>query len=285
MAALAFTLGCSGTAGENDGGAGGGTSHSTGGGSGGSGGGGTGGGAMPADSGSPDAGGMTSDGGFFGASRCPNSNFVVCDDFEGSTIDSAVWVPDTQAGTVTIDSTRFARGSKSLHAKLTGSGGGNATLRFKQKVPIAGQRHWGRMFVYVPMSASGFLMDHSNLVNASGNNSSGSLSAYVAAIGAGVLNGIFFQQSPGIDETSLLYHQGVTRTPVPLDRWFCLEWDFNGADKALTLFLDGDLIPTSVISGRDAPTMADVRIGIQFVLPEAWFDSVAFASTRVGCSN
>ena len=287
MATMAFTLGCSGTASENDGGSntGGGTGQGMGGGSGGGSAGGTGGGQMPVDSGVPDAGGMTGDGGFFGASRCPNSNFLVCDDFEGATIDSAVWASDTQSGTVTIDSTRFARGSKSLHAKLNGSGGGNATLRFKQKVPIAGQRHWGRMFVYVPMSASGSLMDHSNLVNASGNNSSGSLSAYVAAIGAGVLNGIFFQQTPGIDETSLLYHQGVTRTPVPLERWFCLEWDFNGVDKELKLFLDGNLIPTSVITGRDAPTMADVRIGMQFVLPEAWFDSVAFASTRVGCSN
>ena len=64
-----------------------------------------------------------------------------------------------------------------------------------------------------------------------------------------------------------------------------MECVFNGRDKELKLVIDGDLIPTCVISGRDAPTMADVRIGMQFVLPEAWFDSVAFASTRVGCSN
>ena len=232
-------------------------------------------GAIP-DSGEP----PSSDAGFFGASRCPNSAFVVCDDFEDATINSTTWAPE---GMVTLDPTRFARGAKSLHAKV--SGGNNPTLRYTQKVPIAGHRHWGRMFVYVPMSASGSLMDHSNLVNASGNNSSGSLAAYVAAIGAGVLNGIFFQSNPGIDETSLLYHQGMMRTPVPIDRWFCLEWDFNGVDKELRLFLDGDLIPTSTISGRAAPTLADIRIGIQFVLPEAWFDSVAFATSRVGCSQ
>lgn len=291
LACVVFAVGCAGTQGDPDGGGtGGGTAldggtggaMATGGGAGGGAGGG-GGGAGGGSGGGAGGGSVSpSDGGFFGAARCPSSAFVVCDDFEDGGIASAQWAQDVQTATLAVDTSRAARGNASLHAKLN-AGGGNATLRFKQKVPIAGQRHWGRMFVYVPMSAKNTLTDHSNLVNVSGNNSSSSLAVYAAAIGAGVLNTIFYQASGGIDKTSLLDHPNETRTPVPLDRWFCLEWDFNGADKVMQLFLDGALIPTSVMSGYAAPNLADVRIGIQFKVAEAWFDSVVFASTRVGC--
>jgi hypothetical protein len=86
-----------------------------------------------------------------------------------------------------------------------------------------------------------------------------------------------------IDESSFVLHPDVPTTKVPLDRWFCLEWEFDGIANAFRLYLDGELIPSSVIEGREPPAEADVVVGAEFDLAEAWLDEVIVARRRAGC--
>lgn len=235
------------------------------------------GGGTVADAGGGDGGAVD----FYGAVRCPTAGFTVCDDFEAASVDTGVWTVEHQNGTTEIDSTRAARGQRSLHARIQGASG-KALLSLKSKVQLGGSRLWGRAFMYVPLSAKDSLKDHSNFVSTYGTNGTGSGAVYAAAIGNGKFFGLFYQVSPTIDESSLVLHPGQT-TDVPLDRWFCIEWEFDGVDRRLRLYLDDALIPSSVIEGRDPPGLSEFRIGPEFTFSEVWIDSVALSSERIQC--
>jgi hypothetical protein len=230
------------------------------------------------DAGPADAGTSAGDGGFYGAVKCPNADTLVCDDFEASALDPQ-WSTVLSNGTLTLDATRAARGNSSLHTTV-GSGGGTAMISLKTTVPLDGQRLWGRMFVYVPSSAQSSLTGHSNLVTAAGRNDLGANSVDAVMVGGGVIGSLFWQDSPGVDISAL----GL-QTHVPLDRWFCVEWDFNGVARELNTYLDGQLVPMSKLSGYHPPLSATLDVGVQFSVAEAWFDSVAFSRTRIGCEN
>jgi hypothetical protein len=225
-----------------------------------------------------DAGAPAGDGGFYGQVKCPNAYTLVCDDFEASALDPQ-WTPVLSNGTVSIDTTRAARGNSSLHTTL-GPGGGTAMISLKTPVPLDGQRLWGRMFVYVPSSAQPSLTGHSNFVTAAGKNDLGANAVDAVMVGSDAIGSLFWQDSPGIDISAL----GL-QTHVPLDRWFCVEWDFNGVARELNTYLDGQLVPMSKLSGYHPPTNATIDVGVQFSVPEAWFDSVAVSRTRIGCDN
>ncbi len=52
---------------------------------------------------------------------------------------------------------------------------------------------------------------------------------------------------------------------------------------AFRLNLDGALIPSSVIEGRDPPAEAEILVGAELDLAEAWLDEVVIAKRRAGC--
>jgi hypothetical protein len=236
------------------------------------------------DAGAPDAGGLADagasqgDGGFYGAVKCPNANDIVCDDFEGSTIDPQ-WSQVLSNGYLSIDATMAARGSHALHA-VTTPNGGSALLSLKTPIALSGDRLWGRMFVYVPSRLEAMLTNHTNIATASGRNAVGANATYGVWFGNGLLGSLFWEDNPPIDTSGL----GL-QSHVPTDRWFCVEWDFNGVAKQLNVYLDGQLIPMSTLDGYDPPLNATLSVGLQFALEEAWFDSVAFARTRIGCGG
>jgi hypothetical protein len=231
------------------------------------------------DAGSPfDAGPAPGDGGFYGTVKCPNAAYLVCDDFEGNALD-AQWTPVLSSGTVSIDATMAARGAHALHT-VTTPNGGDALIALKTPIALAGQRLWGRMFVYVPSRLQAMLTSHTNIVTASGTNDLGANAVDAVWFGNGLLGSLFWQDNPGIDTSGL----GL-QTHVPTDRWFCVEWDFNGVAKELNVYLDDQLIPMSTLDGYHPPVNATVSVGVQFSLEEAWFDSVALSRTRIGCDG
>ncbi len=242
------------------------------------------------DAGRPDSGTPTPDGGntagsdagFYGTVRCPNAQYLVCDDFETG-YDTAVWSSTVQGGTLTSDGARAARGTKSIHATLA-SGGQKAVLSAKKTYPMEGAQLWGRMFMYVPTSAKSSL-GRANFVTAYGTNASGGGAVFGTATGGtGTFFSLFFQVSPQIDESSYLLHP-APYTAVPLDRWFCFEWEFSHKDKRLRQFLDGALIPTTVMENREAPKTAAFSIGPEYGINDVWIDSVAIATTRIFCDG
>src|SRR5690606_35557294 len=78
-----------------------------------SGGDGAGGGGGSASGGGDGAGGAAD---FFGESRCAGQGFLLCDGFEGDSIDSALWTVQKSAqNTVELVSDQAARVNKSVH--------------------------------------------------------------------------------------------------------------------------------------------------------------------------
>ncbi len=136
--------------------------------------------------------------------------------------------------------------------------------------------------MFVPGSAAASLTSHSN-VGVRGARTRGATAVHAVAIGASAFFGLYFQDEPQIDESSFVLHPDLPTTKVPLDRWFCLEWELDGVANAFRLYLDGDLIPSSVIEGRDPPAEADVIVGAEFDLAEARLDEVIVAKRRAGC--
>lgn len=271
---------CSGPSGS-DGGYGGG-STGTGGGATGTGGGTGGSGGAGGGTTGTGGGTTTGDGGFYGTVKCPNAAYLVCDDFEGAAIDTNTWrIYTFNNGTLTPDTSKAARGSKSLHVVAPASGG-DAMVELKTPVALDGQRLWGRMFMFVPGRVEAQLMNHTNIVTATGTNSIPTVSVYAAWWGLKRIGSLFYQENPPEDVSGLNVSPNVF---VPLDRWFCVEWDFNGVDKQIRIYLDGALIPMSELNGYKPPVSAVLRNGIQYATEEAWFDSVAWSRTRVGCDQ
>jgi len=248
------------------------------------------GGSTPNDAGSS-AGGSAAAGGSGGGSAtgggsaasdggvCP-AGTIICDDFEAAAIDTSKWDIHLDRGTLTPDTTRAAKGLRSLHAVVQ-PGGGDAMVELKMPVALDGQRLWGRMYLYLPQRVQPMLQAHTNLATATGDNDLPSLAVYAAWIGGGKLGSLFYQVNPGVDTSGL---GTMPPSTVPVDRWFCIEWDFNGVDRQLRVFMDGNLIPMSVLDGYHPPINATLRTGVQFAIEEAWFDAVAWSRTRIGCN-
>ena len=139
--------------------------------------------------------------------------------------------------------------------------------------------------MYVPMSAQASLAGHSNFLSEFGVNGGGHQAIYAAAIGDGKFFNLFYQISPQIDEASFLQHPGEQVTAMPLDRWFCLEWHFDGVAPSMSLYVDGDLVPTSVFDNRDPPTTVEFLIGPQRTMSDVWLDSIAIGTSRIRCDR
>jgi hypothetical protein len=94
-----------------------------------------------------------------------------------------------------------------------------------------------------------------------------------------------------------------SQVPVPMNRWACVEWRFDGENKELDFWLDGTIIPALSVrqkavpaqgacqnqswSGIWEPPIFDaIRVGWQHYQQgpgEAWIDDVAIDTKRVGC--
>ncbi|MDB4974068.1 MAG: hypothetical protein JWN48_2409, partial [Myxococcaceae bacterium] len=104
---------------------------------------------------------------FLGAARCPG-DVLLCDDFEAPAVGEppgASWAYPF-GYTPTVDSTRAARGSKSLHFNLASGSPGH--IEEKGTFPAQNNTIYGRMFVWMPSLPAAPSVGHYTLVGASG---------------------------------------------------------------------------------------------------------------------
>jgi hypothetical protein len=86
---------------------------------------------------------------FFGSSRCAGADVLLCDGFEGASIDSALWtVQKSGSNIVELTDAHAARGAKSLHIHAV-TGNTYGFLRNTTIFPVANNDYYGRMFVRV----------------------------------------------------------------------------------------------------------------------------------------
>ena len=277
-----FAAGQGGSAGTGQGGSVG-TAGSAGQGSGGGGGGGTGtGGTSTAGSG---AGGTSAAGGG-GTTACSAGH--VCDGFEGA--DLGTWTKNGE-GAIQPDTTHVFAGAQSM--QFVSAPGGNKRSQLERSgaplFPLAGNKMWGRVMAFAKdlpgMSDKEDKNVHYDLIQASGADPAAG-EYRVAGMG-----GVLLNYNP---------HDCYfgTQKPIPVDKWACWEWLFDGQKNVIEFYIDGvqqariENTGQGCVDGTSsvwqAPTFSELRIGFVNYQSKAetttlWLDELELGSERLNC--
>jgi hypothetical protein len=237
---------------------------------------------------------------FFGASRC-TAALLLCDGFEAAAIDKSVW--QTKFTAPTLDSTRAARGSQSLHFSTSATG--SSGIETSKIFPTAKNAYYGRMFVYFDALPTSPQWAHWTIAGAKGTSVAGEIRVGGQFDGKTNRFGVGSDGGPTGDWTNLdADPQSAGSTQVPEDRWLCVEWLHDGAADESRFFLDGVEHPSlhtnrdvkhggNASAKYDLPDMTAVWVGFwnydqgKTVVPnhfDVWIDEVAFDDERIGCS-
>jgi hypothetical protein len=265
------------------------------------------------DSGTPDAGATpdsgTPDGGTpdSGTPRDGGCTFLICDDFEANDagVIPAGWdftVYPNAAGTALVDTTRAVSGTKSVKFESVQNAVFNSIVQLRHNLALPQNNFYGRMRVWFPKTPQ---PHHWNLIegwgylpNTSRTQQNEILYQYGGSVQIGspmlpdaghTLSAYYLSNSTDCEQSSLGW--------MPVQRWVCVEWQFDGTNNAARFWLDGtevtDLAITDPRSGCGgtwtAPVFERVDLGWYNVQTEngmpmdLWVDDVAIDSARVGC--
>jgi hypothetical protein len=265
---------------------------------------------LPPDGGAPDSGEPT-DGGrnlstdrnlFFGASRCEDAGFQLCEDFESGTLNPAIWsVTDPTA--VVVDTGDHARGTHALH--ITRAGNGAAYIKETVTFPEPNDTYYGRMFVkFIQLPVRPMTYSHFTVMGASGTvvdgeiRISGQLPTNTSAptlFGVGTDNRV--QDSGTGDWTTSDDDPPGMPLAIPLGEWLCIEWLHQGATNETRFYWDAvehpSLHTTASQHGGNTnpfilPQFNQVWMGWQEYQTstepfELWIDEIAIDPNRIGC--
>jgi hypothetical protein len=257
--------------------------------------GGTAGGGGKAGGGSGGSGGFsTNRDEFFGTSRC-SSAFDLCDDFEATSLNTTRW--RVQGTAPTIDSTRAARGTRSVHFRTTDNG--LSLIHATSIFPAANNTYWGRLFVWFDAMPTAPMWAHWTIVGAVGSGTDAEVRLGGQWDGDSNRFGVGTDHGETGDWTNLDEDPG---DPVPVDSWVCIEWLHKGDTDETRFFWDGvehaSLYTSSTEHGGPQtedyvlPQFEDVFVGWWLyqagTTPPAfdvWIDEVALDGERIGCSR
>jgi hypothetical protein len=250
-----------------------------------------------------------------GDSRCAQSKFQLCEDFETGTIDATTW--KVQGLAPTIDGDHVARGKKALHIKDPSGMSTHITETKTFREPD--DTYYGRIFIYfkaLPTPMATFTYSHWTILAATGDGPGaggeirfgGQMQNGVNRWGTGTDN-----QSPGAtgDWTNIDQDPAPDGLPshIPTDQWMCMEWMHAGPTTNETkIWWDGTEHPsiaTTLTTHGTKLARANATAGNgDFILPnftalwlgwsayqgggetfELWMDEIAIDHTRIGCAN
>jgi hypothetical protein len=250
-----------------------------------------------------------------GDSRCAQSKFQLCDDFESGTLDTTTW--KVQGLAPTIDGDHVARGKKALHIKDPSGMSTHITETKTFREPD--NTYYGRIFIYfksLPTPTASFTYSHWTILAATGDGPGaggeirfgGQMQNGVNRWGTGTDN-----QSPGAtgDWTNIDQDPAPDGMPshIPVDQWMCMEWMHAGPTTNETkIWWDGTEHPsiaTTVTNHGTKLARANATAGNgNFILPnftalwlgwsayqgggetfELWMDEIAIDHARIGCAN
>lgn len=259
--------------------------------------------AGSADAGLSDAGLSDAgiDAGFFGASRCEGSGLTLCEDFEnGAALDGGTWTRSVSQGSLQVDSIHAARGLSALHVHVLNAAGNHANLMntslFSGK-GWPGNHFFGRTFFWLEPAATAM---HNGFVTAKGSlyAPDGGISSETAVYGVHETLGNFVthysnSSPPGAGGCDC----GVkSQEPIPVARWACLEWEFNGPASTTHFWVDEREVPSADITPAlpyVAPRFENLTVGFTMyhastdgtVAYDLWYDGFALDSSRIGCTR
>jgi hypothetical protein len=243
---------------------------------------------------------------------------LVCESFEGFALGgepAGNFKTQKNSGTVSIDSTHYFSGTKSV--KLTTEAKDQtktAFIRLDSGVfPVNGNAFFGRMMFFLESAPTADV--HWTLIQGGGlvpDQSYHSLYRYGGQHPISDSSGAFLgSQLMANYETPDSYSgtgpssdcwQHSDSVLVPVQKWACVEWQFDGPNNQMHLWLDGKAIDSLTINGRGqgcvhqgddfpwtAPSFDQLELGWESYQTDdartLYIDDVAVSTQRIGCPS
>ncbi len=266
------------------------------------------------DAGKPDAGSLDAGGGdagdplstdralFFGATRCADAGFLLCENFETGAINPSIWTV-TGGSAVAVGTAEHARGNYALH--ITRVGNGSAYIKETKTFPAKNNTYYGRVFVkFISLPATPMGYAHWTIIAAAGSVVDGEIRvsgqrptnpSAKQLFGVGTDNRT---QTTGTGDWTISDADppGNPRA-VPLNEWMCIEWLHQGSTNETRFWWDAVEHPSLHTTSNTMPVNSN-----PFILPqfnnlwlgwaeyqastqtfELWMDEIAVHSSRIGC--
>ena len=267
--------------------------------------GGTSSGAPPGDAGPGDSGS-----GVDAGDPCAGSFF--CDDFEAYAAGAAPgkpWAVTESGGKVAVDGAHVHSGKNAVKLAANAAGGYRSVmlnLANASFLPPTPNHLFGRMRFWLDSSPTTDV--HWTFIDALGKTPGGyhALYRYGGQTPAAAGNTLMANydtpdsyDSPPVGPGSDCWLHSAT--VVPVARWACAEWEFDGPNDTMRFWLDGQPIADLTMSGTGqgcvnqpdtfrwtAPTFERVDLGWESYQADdartLWIDDVALGKARLGCS-
>jgi len=271
--------------------------------------------------GSGGSGGDGGSGGGGGGSSNACATALACDDFEAHTIKADPTGPFSKAvtaGEVFIDDTRAFSGKHSVRLSTGATDGFKAALlnyNDPAKLPAPNNAVYGRMMFWLESAPASEI--NWNFIIGLGAVPDPVFGSYAAVYRYGgqypVLEGSTFVGSqlmanygtpdsfndPPVGPSTNCWNHSDKKV-VPVAKWTCAEFHFDGANNEMQFWLDGAEVPDLHVQkyGQGcasqaadypwiAPTFTDIFVGWEsYVLDEPrtiWIDDLAIGTERLGC--
>ncbi len=182
----------------------------------------------------------------FGVACQKEAVILFQDDFETYPLGIVTQGPWTTAGkgTVRIDETKAFSGRQAVQL-ISGEGYVNrAFLELETVFPLSGNHYFGKLNMYLESASPDGI--HWTMIQSSGKVAGQDFSAEVRYGGQHHKQLMANYDTQGV-KSDCWQHAAI---PIPEGKWFALEWEFNGAQNQMKLWLDGELIEALTINGR-----------------------------------
>ena len=223
------------------------------------------------------------------------ASMLVCDDFESTSIEGWQLVIDPpQAGIVEADTTGATSGNVSMRFVTTASDV-VSHVQLSKAIAPPDNVFFGRMMLWATRTPTN--PQHWNLIQGWG---------YVPGSQTQSLSDqVMYQYGGGGPDRALAaYYLNWTTdcfqpstASLPLQRWVCVEWQFDGIANEMRFWLDGEAIDELTVTHPwcgdtwYAPAFERLDIGWYNALAEPegpmemWIDDVVVDEARIGCAT
>jgi len=249
---------------------------------------------------------------------------LFCDDFEGfapAAAPSGAWTVDQNNATVVVATDKFFRGAQAAKASTVASVAGAPTyksaflgLTGAPVVPVPNQRVYGRMMFFLDSAPTTNVhwsfVDVTGLVPGQTYPAAYRYGGQLPVDSGGTFVGSQFMANY---DTTAFYatpsngprtdcYKHADMQVVPVGKWSCAEWLFDGQNNEMRFWLDGTEITGLHIEGTGAgcvgqdpsytwvaPTFSRLDVGWQSYQADdartIWIDDVVLSETMVGCPS
>lgn len=244
---------------------------------------------------------------------------LACEDFDGLPVAAApggVWTTSQNLGSVRVDATRAYSGTQAVKATTpaTAIAYKAALLGYRDPsvLPTADNAHFGRFMFFLESAPETTV--HWTFLAGAGRSApqEGYPSGYDVLYRYGgqkpVAGGSqlmasyetpgFYATPPTGPDTDC--HQDSAAVPMPVGRWACAEWRFDGASSEMQLWIDGTEVDGLHVSGSGTrcrtlpsdsawipPVFSRIDMGWESYQADSersiWVDDFVLGAQRVGC--